>query len=555
MACRMGCADGSTVTIGAVSSPVVAPRLWPFSPLSRWSILLGAAAASLVLAWRPAVPDLAAQTAWADFVHRSGVVPVFADWYGGITLGNYSLLVPPLMSLLGVEVVGAVAGLASILVAARLLARTRNSALGLAAFAVADVANLICGRVTFAAGVALSLGALLLVVRRRRLCAALLGAAACLASPVAGVLLLVPLAAMVWCGIGRGGALVTGGAVTGTLGLLAWAFPLTGYEPFTTELFVVAVGIQLAAVLVSASRPVQVAATIGIVVIGCAYIVHSPLGGDVARLPVLLTPAVAVADAAVGRRTAWLLVALACSYPVAQVSNDILATRHIPAEASFTSGLRARLVGDPIARAHRVEVVDASTHWGAVGLSSVGIAVARGWLTQADEAQNPLFYGHALLDATSYRAFLDRTATAYVAVEHAAPLDSGAKAEAQLISRGLGYLHPVWSDGSWTLYRVAAPRPLATGVATVVRTTDTGVVLDAARPGLVYVDLNWSRYLTVDGGQILRNGSTIAVKVSSPGVHVVRGVWPWSLDRDSAAPPGSSGTTDAGRVGFAASPN
>src|ERR1019366_9569905 len=126
-------------------------------------------------------------------------------------------------------VVGALALLASTLLASILLRGTRHPKLGLSVFAASDVADLLCGRVTFACGVALAMAGLLLTTRRRPVLAALLAALACLASPVAGVLLLVPLAAIAWCDRARRAAsLVAGGASLAVLLALHWAFPLRG---------------------------------------------------------------------------------------------------------------------------------------------------------------------------------------------------------------------------------------------------------------------------------------------------------------------------------------
>jgi hypothetical protein len=184
-----------------------------------------------------------------------------------------------------------------------------------------------------------------------------------------------------------------------------------------------------------------------------------------------------------------------------------------------------RLANDPIAERQRVEVVDARTHWGSVRIAYAGISVARGWLTQVDEVQNPLFYEAALLNANSYREFLDRTASGYVAVERSAPLDSGSLAEAALINHGLPYLSKVWSDPNWTLYRVKDPQPIAVGAAHVVRTTETGLILQAQTPGRVVLDICWSPYLTVTGGRVLRNGRDVVAVLTSSGEHIVSATW------------------------------
>src|SRR4051812_2271413 len=69
-------------------------------------VLLGV---SLWLWHTPPVGDLAAQTAWAQLVERSGYVPWFTGWYGGVPVGGYSLVTPALMALLGTRTLGALA--------------------------------------------------------------------------------------------------------------------------------------------------------------------------------------------------------------------------------------------------------------------------------------------------------------------------------------------------------------------------------------------------------------------------------------------------------------
>ena len=96
---------------------------------------------------------------------------------------------------------------------------------------------------------------------------------------------------------------------------------------------------------------------------------------------------------------------------------------------------------------------------GASRYVAASLAVARGWERQADVADNPIFYQDGALDPTSYRAWLDSLAVAYVAVPNT-HLDFASKAEAQLIAGGLPYLDLVWSNENWKLYAVQNPAPL-----------------------------------------------------------------------------------------------
>jgi hypothetical protein len=522
----VGAIEFATGAFGGAPRARRRPSAWP---VRTQALGLGAVIAVGYLLWSPTAPDLAAQMAWAHLVHRAGVVPVFARWYEGIGTGSYSLVVPWLMAVLGVRLVGALSALVAVVLSAGVVRDSRQPRLAVAMFAVCNAADLLSGRITFAVGMALGTATVLAMARSRVVTATALAVVTCLASPVAGVLVLVPAAALIVCDTGR--RRPAAGAAGGILAALAglhFAFPLSGYEPFTRELLLVSLAIQLGAAAVPVGRLVRVASLLGAAGVLLAYAVHTPLGGNVARLPVLITPAAVVADVTLRRASVLVIGAILSIYPIAQTASDLTTSRDGTAQLPFTAGLAARLSNDPLAHSQRVEVVDARTHWGASRLADAGISLSRGWLTQADQTDNPLFYGRARLNADTYRDFLDRTATAYVAVEHGAPLDGGAVREAALIDENLPYLSPVWHDPFWTLYAVHDPAPLATGPATVLTTTDTGVVLDAQRAGLVDVDVNWSPFLRVDGGEVYRDGSHIQVQLDSPGVHTIRAAWPWA---------------------------
>jgi len=143
--------------------------------------------------------DLAAQQARADFFAEHGWAPVDFGWYGGVGQFGYSLLTAPLGSVVGMRVLGAVAAVVAAVAFGWLLWRTgaRRPLAGGLIGALVFAANLASGRITFAVGLALALGALCVAAAeppgpgwRRRLwiagvCA--LSALATWASPVAGL--------------------------------------------------------------------------------------------------------------------------------------------------------------------------------------------------------------------------------------------------------------------------------------------------------------------------------------------------------------------------------
>jgi hypothetical protein len=119
--------------------------------------------------------------------------------------------------------------------------------------------------------------------------------------------------------------------------------------------------------------------------------------------------------------------------------------------------------------------------------------LARGWETQLDRARNMLFY-RPRLSGADYVRWLHTNAVSYVALSRAPPERWGRR-EGQLLHRGVAGLDLVWASKDWRLYRVRAPRPLASG-ARVLRMGADRVVLNAAAPSTVLLRVRWSRYWT-----------------------------------------------------------
>src|SRR5205814_1849432 len=103
-------------------------------------------------------------------------------------------------------------------------------------FGLAATAPLISGRIPFALGVAIGLGALLALNRRRTTLAGALALACSLASPVAGAFLALAALAHVLRGRPRAGTAVLVAALTPPI-LLALLFPEGGREPFARTAF------------------------------------------------------------------------------------------------------------------------------------------------------------------------------------------------------------------------------------------------------------------------------------------------------------------------------
>ncbi|CAA9553434.1 MAG: hypothetical protein AVDCRST_MAG79-2880, partial [uncultured Thermoleophilia bacterium] len=125
-----------------------------------WVLAAVLAAGYLVVA--PPSADLAAQTYRVELFRQVGFSLWDNGWYAGHHVPGYSLLFPPLGALLGVRVAGAVAAVAAAWAFERLTVPHFGAAgarVGSLWFGLGTGALLVAGRLTFALGVALAVGA------------------------------------------------------------------------------------------------------------------------------------------------------------------------------------------------------------------------------------------------------------------------------------------------------------------------------------------------------------------------------------------------------------
>jgi hypothetical protein len=196
-----------------------------------------AIALALALLWLvlgPRTPDLAAAVYRAGLFARDGFQLWDNAWFGGHHLLDYSVLFPAIGSALGVRLTGVVAAVASTVLFERLaagwwgVAPSRPAA---AWFAVATVADLVIGRLTFGLGVTAGLAALLALQRGRPILAAALAVACSATSPVAGLFLALA-ATAVWLATPANRAATAVAATTLiAVAIPALAFPEGGREP------------------------------------------------------------------------------------------------------------------------------------------------------------------------------------------------------------------------------------------------------------------------------------------------------------------------------------
>ncbi len=470
-----------------------------------WAIAL-AVAVPLALAYlivQPPAGDLAAAIYRSDLFARVGFALRDNGWYAahGHYLPGYSLISPELGAWIGVYTVLALSAVAASVLFGLIAERVFSPAGARVAagwFALGFGVGLLSGRVPYDLGFAIGLGAVLALLDDRLALALGLAVLTSLASPVAGAFL--ALAGVAYALVGawerrgagasasRGGsnagsdddggpsgdepssqaALVRGSALAlATLipiAVLALAFPEGGWEPFAPSAFWPALaGVLLIALLLprgSLSTRGRLLVRVGAVLYALALIgsfaLHTPVGGNSARLGALLAgPLLAGVVWDRHRLLLCLLVPVLLYWQIETPINDELELASDPSvHAAYYAPLRAELRMLTDGRRAIVEVPMMGSHGEAAYLAGYdGVALARGWERQLDTRYAHLFYIPGL-SARGYEAWLRTNRVVYVALPDVR-LDEAGRAEGALIARGLPYLHELWHSAHWRLYSFA----------------------------------------------------------------------------------------------------
>ncbi|GAA2578780.1 MFS transporter [Actinomadura fulvescens] len=480
--------------------------------------------------------DLAAQAAWTTFARKNPEASYNLAWYGGMHPASYSVLSPYLMGWFGIRTVAAVTGTLSATFTALLLVRFKApmamAAAVWAAFAIS--CNSASGRVTFGLGLLFALAAVFPAFSPRGTPALragamlVLGMVATLASPVAGLFLMVLAAALFLTGRRRAGLMLALGpplVVAATSAL----FPFYGKQPISTTAIVLPTLASVVAVTLCAPRSwrvIRVGAGVYLLGILLTWAIPSPIGSNVERLALLfggMFLIMAVARTTDRRRLAVLCVAfmVTAGWQVVKPVDDIIHTRPASATARHSPGLITAL-GRLGAAQGRIEVVPLRSHWEAYGLSRHFI-LARGWNRQVDAHRNTLFYDETLSPAT-YHDWLHKWAVQYVVLPER-EVDWAARHEAALVRSGQPYLSEVWRDRHWRVYRVADPAPLADAPATVERISPDRMVVKVPGKASVLLRISWSPWLSVRGhrkGCLARAGDFVRLDAPGPGRYHVQ---------------------------------
>ncbi|HEU4944377.1 MAG TPA: hypothetical protein VFT10_04370 [Solirubrobacterales bacterium] len=532
------------------------------------AVALSSLLALAMLAWNPQVGDLAAQVFRAELFQQAGLSIWNGSWYGGHYTLTYSFLFPPLASLLGVQLLGAVSVVSSAYLFDRLVRdrwgeQARWATLWFAAGVVTLLAD---GQLTFALGVAFGLASLrCLQLRRNNL--ALGAAAACaLSSPVAAVFLAGVLFTAAWAekvdlsrlsrGWRRWGGAENGGEAPARRplpsrdrprGPALWAasialaltlipnlaFPESGQFPFAFSSFIAiplwcGSALYVTRTLKEEERDLRLVIAAYLAVSIFIWLVPNPMGGNAVRLGALFGGPVlaAVVLARRPRVSAWFLTLFMAGGLYWQVT------------ASVSQIVRS--VGDPATsreyfqpaaqwlRAHggtavRVEVPPTANHWESAYLAT-HFELARGWLRQLDTTRDDIFYGdESHLTPAAYHHWLRRNAISYVALPDA-QLDYSSVAERRLILSEPAFLEQRWSSDHWQIYAVRNPEPLVEPIAGAAARTlwvgRQGFGLEVTRPGDFLVRVNFTPYWSIDRGAgcLLRHGDWTVARAAHPGI-------------------------------------
>jgi hypothetical protein len=486
----------------------------------------GLVAAALGVAYLIAQPDSAdhaAQFFRSEFFDDQGLAAWDNFWFGGHHMPGYGFLLPALSSLIGARLVGVLAAIAAALLFSA-IAYDRfgdRARMGVIWFATATSISLFTGRLTFALGVAVALGAVRAAQCGHRLLAVFFAGLTPLASPVAALFLACGVVAYAIAERSRRG-LELAIATLGVAVLMNSAFPEGGTEPFTFSSYqpaiLVAVAVFIA--LPRHERLLRYGVAAYALALTAAFLIQTPMGGNATRLgALLLGPALAFG---LWRRQRFALILLVPVVVYWQWSPVVRDLEQVSAQPSVKPGFYAPLIdflrGQPRHDSYRVEVLPEAHHWESAYVPR-GIYIARGWERQLDRKLNPLFYQSAPLTGPQYRSWLDDLGVGYVAVPHA-PLDYAAQPEMKMLKRGPPrYLERVYHSSDWTVYKVRKPSPLAIG-GKLVKLRPQGFVVDASAPGTVLVRVNWTPYWSIEQGSgcvLQAPGGYTMLDVQTPG--------------------------------------
>ena len=446
-------------------------------------------------------------------------------WFGGHPLPGFGVVSPVAGSLFGVVPVSVVSVLVATWCFVVVVERWRSTnpwlpdpAVGVVLFAYACGVNLWGGRLTFLPAVMFGALALVLLQRQRPWllagCAALCG----LSSPL-GAMSLVVIVVAAWLARAapRRLLVIVFVAAVVPIGTLIVLFREGGWFPFTIGGFVLLVAAVVGAGWCGRAVPLVRwgAVVYGLVAIG-AFVVESPLGGNVVRLGWLVAGPVAALTLARHRRVMVPVIVVASLFWNAAYISMAFRSADRTASPGYYDSLVSYL--DTLPQPLRIEVVPTHTFAHADTLALRIDGIARGWETQLDRDLNPEFYT-GRLDADTYKRWLLEHAVSIVALPLGRLRDMS-RDEAAVIRSRPNYLREVWENDDWQVYAVDGAAPLVDNGATVVDVQPDALTIDATRTGWTTLKFRFTDLYHVSEGAACiapTDGGWMRIFVDRPG--------------------------------------
>jgi hypothetical protein len=446
-------------------------------------------------------------------------------WFGGHPLPGFGIVAPVLGRVLGVVPVALISVLVATWCFALIVERWHGShpglpdpAVGVVLFACGCGVNLWGGRLTFLPAVMFGSMAMLALQRGRKwllvVCAALCG----LSSPLGAVSLVVIVVAAWFAQFAPRRLLVIAAvAAVVPIGTLILTFPEGGWFPFTVSSLLLVTAALVGAAWCGRAVPLirWTAVVYGVVILG-AFVVKSPLGGNVVRLGWLLAGSAAALTLRSHRRRMIPVIVVA-----ALIWNcEYISMAFRPADRTAFARYYDSLVSylGTAQRPFRIEVVPTHTFAHADTLALRIGGIARGWETQLDRELNPEFYTGRLDDGT-YHRWLVENAVSIVALP-LGQLRATSEDEAAVIRHRPDYLREVFANEDWKVYEVVDASPLVDNSATLVDVQPDELTIDATRTGWTTVKFRFTEMYEVSEGAACVEPSSdgwIRIFVEEPG--------------------------------------
>lgn len=470
-------------------------------------------------------PDWPAQEFRAWIAAHDGLSVWTNRWYGGTPLPGYSVLYPLIAGFIGAGATGLLSVVALVWVGMGVAPRSPARAIlfGLAS-AVVVCELLLVGQIPYLLGAVFGLLAVRQVLDGGHwMVVAVLAMLSSLASPLPGAFVILCAPALVVATSWRRAAPLLAAAIGSLVALVVGGadgpFPCQ-WQSLVSILAFCLIAALAALPVVPNRRPARRVAdssapdegssgTRALPVFALTYalaalvifFVPNPIGGNIERLGRLI--AVPMVFRFVSLHGWWRRLHAAAATVLALAWTQLPMTTVIgrgqpdPSQhAVYFAGLNGFLASQD-ATAGRLEIPFTREHWETLWVAQ-HFPLARGWERQLDLGYNRTLY-QSVLSPTDYRRWLDDNAVALVALP-TVPIGYGGRAEAALLQHPPSYLHVVWRDTNWTVWRVRGATHLVTGPARLTSLGSASLTLRFASAGTALVRITASRLWAVDAG-------------------------------------------------------